>query len=198
LTRRDLELWTGMLVLAQLIDSEGMKNMYNHILKVAIAGIEKRNKNLLLSDWDEKFFYSLSKYVSAIEYDGTSYLVAEDVARFVIDDVKPTFNMRTESLGRKLDNASLIERKPIYIRDEKGNLVHKTGWLIHVERLNRRVEKYKRILPSVEAFEKEERDKIVNDLNEHTWENLTEEDRRKAFAEVGRPTNWRKSGNRRS
>lgn len=187
LARRDLELWTGMLILAQLIDSEGVKNMYNHILKIAIATIEKRNKNLLLADWDEKFLLSLSRYVSAIEYDGTDYLVAEDVAKFVIDDVKPPFNMRTESLGRKLDNASLIERRPIYIRDGKGNLVHKTGWIIDVKRLNQRVAKYKRILPSVEEFEKEEKDKIVKDPKEDAWENLTEEERRRRLAEVGKP-----------
>lgn len=171
--------------------------IYDRILNIAIATTEKRQEDAFFLDWDVKFFLSLANFVSTRNYDGTYYLVAEEVAQYVINDVKPSFRMRTEGLGRKLDNASLLKRWPIYVRDKEGKLVHKTGWMINVTRLNHRVAKYRKIFPAVEEPEKEEKEKPTEVFEEDAWENLSEEERRKRLAEVGRPTNWRKTRNRR-
>jgi hypothetical protein len=45
LTGRDLELWMDMLILAQILNSDGLKiNIYDMVVKIAIATIKKREE----------------------------------------------------------------------------------------------------------------------------------------------------------
>ena len=192
LTGRDLELWMGMLIIAKILNSDGLKtNIYDMVVKIAIATIKKREGDALLLDWDVKFMLSLFNYLLAREYDGTSFIVAEEVFNHVINEVKPFFRMRTEDLGRKLDKESLIKRKLIYVRDKEGNLVHKTGWQINIDRLDRRVSKYKKFLQTKEEFEMEEREQMIKDLDKTPQRTLTEGGISKIhFGGIGKPSNW--------
>jgi hypothetical protein len=199
LSGRDLELWIGMLTLAKLIDSEESEmNLYDQVLKMAMATIQKREEEAFFDDWDVKLFFSAANYLSKIKYDGTFFLVAEKVFKYVFDDVKPPFPMRTEDFGRKLYKESLIDRKPIYYKDSRGKRIHKKGWKFFVDRINRRVSKYREFLEEAEEIRMDESKNFDEDPREKDWVDLTEEEMRKTLAEVGRPTNWRKRGNRRS
>jgi len=195
LAGRDLELWIGTLVLAQLIADERMKSttLYDTMLKIAIAMTEKLQEDASSLDWDIQFLLSLYNYVCLKNYDGSYYLPADEVAGWVRDEVKPPFPMRTESFGRKWDKESLITRGYISGRDENKKLVHKRAWKIDVKRLERRVEKYRRFLPTpeeLEQLEQEERERMVKDLEKDAWGNLSEEERRKALGEIGKPNDW--------
>lgn len=167
-----------------------MKKLYDHILKIAITITEKRQEEAFFLDWDTRFLLSLADYLSIINYDGTYLLAADEVAQYVMDKVKLTFPMRTESFGRKWDKESLIKRGEIFLRDENGNVVHKRAWVINVKRLNRRVEKYSRFLPTREQFERQENERMLKDLQKNSWENLSEDEKRKTIAEIGKPKGW--------
>jgi hypothetical protein len=167
-----------------------MKKLYDHMLKIAIAITEKRHEDESSLDIDIRFLLSLAKYVSSKNYDGSYFLPADEVAQFVNDDVKPHFKMRTESFGRKWDKESLITRGYTSVRDENGMLHHKRAWLIDVKRLNRRVEKYSRFLPTPEQLERQETEGMLKDLQKNSWENLSEDEKRKTIAGIGKPKDW--------
>lgn len=151
---RDLELWIGALVLAQIIDMESPSlDLFNRVKKIAIANAEKRDEDSFFLDWDTKFLIAAVNYFSTHPYDGSSYVQADQLTQYVIDEVKPPFPFRTEGLGKILDRESLLRKRRVrWFKDEKGNSIHRTGWIIDVDRLKNRVRKYhKYIQPDEEC-----------------------------------------------
>jgi len=167
-----------------------MKKLYDHMLKIAIAITQNRHEDESSLDIDIRFLLSLAKYVSSKNYDGSYFLPADEVAKHVTDEVKPTFPIRTESFGRKWDKESLVKRGYTSVRDENGKLVHKRAWLINVNRLSRRVAKYSRFLPTPEQLERQESERMLRDLDKNSWENLSEDEKRKTIAGIGKPKGW--------
>jgi hypothetical protein len=167
-----------------------MKKLFDRMVKIAIAMTEKRHEDEFSLDWDIQFLISLANYVSTHDYDGTYYLAADEVAQHVKDEVKPPFNMRTESLGRKLDKWSLIKRGWIYVRDKDGKPAHKRAWLIDVKRLNRLVAPYQRFLPTREELEKQEQERLIRDLEGNQGVDLSEREKPHGWDEIGKPSDW--------
>jgi len=145
---RDLELWIGMLVLAQVIDSEFPNlKLYDRVLKIAISATEKRDEETFFLDWNAQFLIAAENFFPFKYFDTDTFIQADLITKHVTEKVKPPFTIRTEGLGKILDRESvLIERRVRWFKDEKGNPVHKTGWRIDVERLRRKVSKFQKYI----------------------------------------------------
>jgi hypothetical protein len=145
---RDLEIWVGMLVLAQLIDSGAPNlNLFDRVLNIAISATEKREEETFFLDWNSQFLIAIANYVKDRHYDNDAFIQADQITNHVSEEVKPPFRIRTEGLGKILDRESiLIERRVRWFKDEKGNPVHKTGWRIDVDRLRKKVSKFQKYI----------------------------------------------------
>lgn len=145
---RDLEIWVGMLVLSQLIDSEPPNlNLFDRVLNIAISATEKRDEETFFLDWNSQFLIAIANYVKDRHHDNEAFIQADLITNHVSEEVKPPFRIRTEGLGKILDRESiLIERRVRWFKDEKGNPVHKTGWRIDVDRLRRKVSKFQKYI----------------------------------------------------
>jgi hypothetical protein len=167
-------------------------NIYDRIVKIAIVGIEKRAEETFFLDWNSQFLRAIRDYLSDNHCDSDTFIQADKITTHVIEEVKPSFRIRTESLGRILDRESiLIERRVRWFKDEKGNLIHKTGWRLDVKRLTRKVSKFHMYIQSKEEFKKDEGEKIVRDIEKNDWGKLSDEESRHRLAEVGKPRNWK-------
>jgi hypothetical protein len=145
---RDLELWIGMLVLAQIIDSEAPNlKLYDRVVKTAISATEKRDEEIFFKDWNAQFIMAAESFFPPKYSDSDTFIQADLITKHVIEKVNPPFPLRTEGLGRILDRESiLIERRVRWFKDEKGNPVHKTGWRIDFERLRRKISKFQKYI----------------------------------------------------
>jgi hypothetical protein len=145
---RDLELWIGMLVLAQIIDSEAPNlKLYDRVVKTAISATEKRDEETFFKDWNSQFLIAIANYVKDHSHDSDTFIQADLITNHVTEEVKPPFRIRTEGLGKIWDREStLIERRVRWFKDEKGNPIHKTGWRIDVDRLRRKVSKFQKYI----------------------------------------------------
>ncbi|NWG03555.1 MAG: hypothetical protein HXY44_11940 [Syntrophaceae bacterium] len=148
LNGRDFELWSGILALAQKIDSENPNlNLYDRVLKVAISATEKRDEETFFLDWNSRFLISVANYVKANQHDSNTFIQADLITNHVSDEVKPPFRIRTETIGKLLDRESiLIERRVRWFKDKDGSQVHKTGWRLDVERLKKKVSKFQKYI----------------------------------------------------
>ena len=169
LTGRDEELWIGLLVLALVVDSESPNlKVFDRLTKIALAYVDKRQEDSFFLDWTVRVLISVSNYIRINSYDSTSFIQADKLTSHVIKDVKPSFPVRTETISRILDKESLMtERKLIWFRDAKGNRLHRTGWQINVERLNRRVSKFQKYM--------EAQDEITTDIHAEDTKERSEE-----------------------
>ena len=145
---RDLELWVGMLVLAQVIDSEAPnRKLFDRVFKIAISATEKRDEETFFLDWNSQFLIAVANLAHVRNFDSNTFYRADEITAHVTEEVTPPFKLRTEGLGRLLDRESiLIERKVRWFRDDKGNQIHRTGWLIDVDRLRRKVSKFQKYI----------------------------------------------------
>jgi len=145
---RDMELWIGTLVLAQIIDSEAPNlKLYDRVVKTAISSTEKRDEETFFKDWNAQFIMAAESFFPPKYSDSDTFIQADLIAKHAIEKVNPPFTLRTEGLGRILDRESiLIERRVMWFKDEKGNPVHKTGWRIDVERLRRKISKFQKYI----------------------------------------------------
>jgi len=191
LNGRGLEIWTGMLILAQIIDGESPRlKLFDKVVKIAITANEKRDEETFFLDWNSQFLIAVANFVSN-NYDSNTFIQADLVANHVIEEVKPPFRIRTEGLGRILDRESiLIERRVRWFKDEKGNPIHKTGWRLDVVRLRGKVSKFRKYIQSKEEFKKEEREELIRYIEKSDWGKLGDEEKRERLAEVGRPKDW--------
>ena len=187
---RDLEIWIGMLVLAQLIDSESSKlRLFDRVAKTAISATGKRDEETFFLDWNSQFLIAAADFILNPDkpFNSKTFIQADQITNHVIEKVKPPFRIRTEGLGRILDRESiLIERKVKWFKDEKGNEIHKTGWSIDIDRLKKKVSKYTKFLQTKEEFQEEEKNELAEAFKTDTWANLTEEERWRQLAEEER------------
>ena len=157
-----------MLVIAQLIDSESPDlKLFDQLLQSALATTARREEDAFFLDWDTKFLISIANFISKKRYDSGSFIPADKLTDYVVEQVQPFFKLRTESLSRKLDKESLllerklmrfpVQKEPSGQREKKqplsggeDNLQHKTGWRIDVQRLNKRIAKFRKYMDSVE------------------------------------------------
>lgn len=148
LSGRDFELWSGILALAQKIDSESPNlKLYDRVLRIAISATEKRDEETFFLDWNSRFLISIANFVKANHHDSDTFIQADKITAHVTKEVAPPFKIRTESLGKLLDRESvLIERRVRWFKDEAGNQVHKTGWRLDTERLVRKVSKFQKYI----------------------------------------------------
>jgi len=190
---RDFELWIGLLVVAQFIDSESPNlRLFERVTKIATTITEKRVKESAFNDWDSRLLLSVEKFFNLTGFTSDDFIQADKLTKHVVDELRPSFNFRTESLRRKLDKESLvIDWKLIYFRENDGTQVHRMGWRVDIERLKRRVSKYGKFMQTIEEFDNEEKEKMMRDLDKGQWENLTDGERWKKLAQVGWPKNWK-------
>lgn len=157
---RDMELWIGMLVLAQIIDSESPNlKLFDRVLKTAISATEKRDEETFFLDWNSQFLIATENFFPPNYIDSDIFIQADLITNHVPEQVKPPFKIRTEGLGKLLDRESfLIERRVRWFKDKEGNQVHKTGWRLDVKRLRRKVSKFQKYIqpqedpPANQAF----------------------------------------------
>ena len=173
---RDLEIWVGMLVLAQIIDSESPSlKLFERVAQIAISAIEKRDEETFFLDWNAQFLIAAESFFPPTHSDKDAFIQADLLTKHVIEKVKPPFALRTEGLGKILDRESiLIERRVRWFKDEKGNPVHKTGWRIDIDRLRRRVSKFKKYIQPKEelsAGEATSLDSLAEAIDEMDFEN---------------------------
>lgn len=145
---RDLELWIGMLVLSQIIDSEAPHlRLFDRVLKTAISATEKRDEETFFLDWNSQFLIATENFFPPNYIDSDTFIQADLITNHVTEQVKPPFKIRTEGLGKLLDRESLlIERRVRWFKDKEGNQVHKTGWRLDVKRLRRKVSKFQKYI----------------------------------------------------
>jgi len=145
---RDLELWIGMLVLSQIIDSEAPNlKLFDRVLKTAISSTEKRDEETFFLDWNSQFLIAVANFARIKNFDSNTFYRADEITTRVTEEVDPPFRIRTEGLGRTLDRESiLIERRVRWFKDKEGNQVHKTGWRLDVERLRTKVSKFQKYI----------------------------------------------------
>ena len=199
---RDLEIWNGMFVLAQIIDSEspGLK-LFDRLVKIAIATTEKREEDSFFLDWDIKYLIAVHNFFSTNPYDSFSYVQADKITKHVIEEINLPFPLRTETLGKLLDRESiLISRKLCWYKvelksmqvDRKGNSVHKedrekpvreektvqsihkTGWRIDVGKLKKRIAKFEKyVQPSEDkSITDEALDSVFADIAEKNYPDI--------------------------
>ena len=137
-----------MLVLAQIIDSEAPNlKLYDRVVKTAISATEKRDEETFFKDWNAQFIMAAESFFPPKYEDSETFIQADLITKHVIEQVNPSFPLRTEGLGRILDRESiLIERRVRWFKDEKGNSIHKTGWRIDFKRLRGKISKFRKYI----------------------------------------------------
>lgn len=165
--------------------------IYDRVLKIAIAGIGKRDEETYFLDWNAQFLIAVQDFISETTPDIDSFIQADQITNHVIEKVNPPFRIRTETIGKLLDRESiLIERRVRWFKDDAGKQVHKTGWRIDVARLNRRVSKYKKFLQTEEELKKEEKERLDRDIEKQGWGKLPEDERLRSLGEIVVPKKW--------